>query len=95
MLLTGNAVLFKMGRRGVRTKRPNLHIYQHRETVKRILENQEAFKRDPTIELWAEDLHPMYTIEELEAHIENVSKLRAEFERASSAVLPRPQPLSR
>ena len=30
----------------------------------------------------------MYTIEELEAHIENIAKLKAEFESASSAILP-------
>ena len=88
-LAHGYALLFKIGRRGVRTKRPNLHIHQHRETTKRLLANQEAFKRDPKMEFWAEDLHPMYTIEELEEHIENVAKIKAEFESASYGVLPR------
>jgi len=41
------------------------------------------------MEFWAEDLHPMYTIEELEEHIENVAKIKAEFESASYGVLPR------
>jgi hypothetical protein len=94
-LAHGYPILFKKGRRGVRTNRPNLHIHEYRETKKRILENEEAFKRDPTITFWAEDLHPIYTIEELEAHIENIAKLKAEFESASSAILPRLPPLSR
>jgi hypothetical protein len=38
------------------------------------------------INFWAEDLHPMYTVEELETHIENVSKLKEEFERLATSI---------
>ena len=88
-LAHGYVVLLKLGRRGTRTERPNLHIFLHKELTKRVGESEEAFKRDPTIKFWAEDLHPMYTIEELEAHIENIAKLREEFESASFAIFPR------
>ncbi|HUB63662.1 MAG TPA: hypothetical protein VL996_04325, partial [Methylocella sp.] len=51
-LAHGFALLFKLGRRGVCPNRPNLHIYEYRETTKRLRANQEAFKRDPTMKFW-------------------------------------------
>jgi hypothetical protein len=94
-LAHGYIVSFRLGRRGKKTERPNLHVIEHREATKRLLKNIESHKKDPTHTFWAEDLHPIYTIEDIEAHLRVANAIISEVQVATEAILPFPQPRTR
>jgi hypothetical protein len=90
-LAHGYTVIFPLGRRGKKSSRPNLHIMEHEELVKRLRENLEAHRKDSSRVFWAEDLHPLYTIEDLNSHIANAETITAKFQEVMAEIKPWPK----
>jgi hypothetical protein len=82
-LAHGFATLSKLGRRGIETKRLNVHIHRRKETQKRLAENAKSYEQDNALQFWAEDLNPMYTTWDLEAGVNTISNLETEFRQAA------------
>jgi hypothetical protein len=91
-LAHGYIYLLKIGRGGTRTERPCIHVAEYRETAKRIRVYEAAAAANPDRRVYASDLHPVYSIEELETHLYHVADLTTRFVAASEAILSTPKP---
>lgn len=85
-LAHGYTILLRLGRRGQKTERLTLHVIEHHETVKRVCQNLEQHKKDPKRTFFAEDLHPMYAIEELEQYIRKAQKIVDDFQAVTGTI---------
>lgn len=74
-------------------KKPKVYVFEHRETTKRLSKVAEVAKQHPVAaRLMAADLHPSYSIEELEEYVRKSTALFNQMRAASEAILPRPKP---
>jgi hypothetical protein len=91
ILVHGYVVVIPIGPRGERGGQW-LHVTNHRETANRIKEITKRAARTPGIRVMASDLHPIYSVAEMENHIAAAEGAVKLLRAAGEAVLPRPVP---
>lgn len=91
ILVHGYVVIIPIGPNGERDGQC-LHVTNHRETANRIKEITKRAAKTPGLRVLASDIHPIYSVPELEKHVLAAEKAAKLLLAAGEAVLPRPVP---